>query len=126
LNAKINLGDTVVWRSMFSQESIRMDTSIIKQNTLCIEAAPNPFRLAEAKELLLPINADNASNASVFFYSSSLDLVYSGESIITYRLGKLVIVVTTSEIKSQLSSGIYFVVARTKNKDYQWKVAVIR
>ena len=126
LNAKINLGDTVVWRSMFSQESIRMDTSIIKQNTPCIEAAPNPFRLAEAKELLLPINADNASNASVFFYSSSLDLVYSGESIITYRLGKLVIVVTTSKIKSQLSSGIYFVVARTKNKDYQWKVAVIR
>jgi hypothetical protein len=90
------------------------------------KASPNPFRLAAAKELLLPINADNANKASVYFYSSSLDLVYSGESIITYRLGKLVIAVAASEIKSQLSSGIYFVVARTKNQDYRWKVAIIR
>jgi hypothetical protein len=126
LNAKITPEDTTAWRSVFSQESTRIDSSVIKPNMFRLEASPNPFRLAEAKELLLPINADNANNASVFFYSSSLDLVYSGESIITYRLGKLVIVVAASEVKSQLSSGIYFVVARTKNNDYRWKVAVIR
>ncbi|MGD0591775.1 MAG: MXAN_6640 family putative metalloprotease [Bacteroidota bacterium] len=126
LNAKITPEDTTAWRSVFSQESTRIDSSVIKPNMVRLEASPNPFRLAEAKELLLPINADNANNASVFFYSSSLGLVYSGESIITYRFGKLVIVVAASEVKSQLSSGIYFVVARTKNNDYRWKVAVIR
>jgi hypothetical protein len=36
------------------------------------------------------------------------------------------IVVPTSEIKSKLSSGIYFIIAKTANSDYKWKVAVIR
>jgi hypothetical protein len=37
-----------------------------------------------------------------------------------------VITVPSSELKSNLSSGIYFVIAKTKNNEYRWKVAVIR
>jgi hypothetical protein len=114
LNAQISVDDISMWRFYFSQDVIRFNPS------------PNPFRLNEAQQLLLPINEDQAKSADVYFYSSSLDLSYFGRSNVSSEYGTRVIVVPASAVKSKLSSGIYFVVAKTETNNYKWKVAVIR
>jgi hypothetical protein len=114
LSAQISVNNISMWRSYFSQEVIRMN------------ASPNPFRLSEAQQLLLPINEDPANSADVYFYNSSLGLSYSGRSNVWYDYGNRVIVVPVSAVKSKLSTGIYFVIAKTATKDYKWKIAVIR
>jgi hypothetical protein len=115
LKAKVSVSDDLsLWRYFFSQETIRAD------------AAPNPFQLAVAQRLLLPVNEDRSQTAEVYFYTSSLSLACSGSFNIIYEYSTRVIVVPTNEVRSKLSSGIYFVIARTANHDYKWKIAVIR
>jgi hypothetical protein len=103
-----------LWLYSFSENAKRTD------------ASPNPLRLSETPQLLLPINEDPANYADVYFYNSSLDLVYSGRSNVMYEFGTRVVVVKTSSVRSKLSSGIHFVIAKTPTKDYQWKIAVIK
>jgi hypothetical protein len=122
LKAKISVDTLSLWRWYFMQDS----TGIITR--LQSNAAPNPFRLAVAQKLYLPINEDNAQWASVYIYDSALKLAYAGQLQTSYNEngGTRVIEVPASEIKSKLSSGIYFILAKTANSDYKWKVAVIR
>jgi hypothetical protein len=114
LKAKVSVADTSLWRFFFSKKVMHAD------------ASPNPFRLAETQRLLLPVNGDPSRTAEVYFFSSSLDLAYSGQANISYEYDTRVIIVPTSQVKSKLSSGIYFILAKTANSTYKWKVAVIR
>ncbi|MCX6120466.1 MAG: hypothetical protein NTX44_02455 [Ignavibacteriales bacterium] len=121
LKVKIAVDNLSLWRPFFMQEAVPIQR-------LQFDAAPNPFRLAEAQKLYLPINEDNASLADVYIYNSTFDLAYSGQfhSSFYENGGTYVIEVPASAIKSKLSSGIYFILAKTVNKSYKWKLAVIR
>jgi hypothetical protein len=121
LQTKISAANLSLWSSFFIQSSTRTEIPRLQSN-----AAPNPYRLSEASWLKLPINRDEAKTAEVFFFTSSLQLVYSGFLSVNDEDGFRAIVVPTSEVKSKLSSGIYFILAKTANSDYKWKVAVIR
>jgi hypothetical protein len=121
LTTSISVDTPSSWRSFFIQSSTQ--TSIARQG---LSPAPNPFRLAVAPWLKLPINQDAAKSAQVFFFTSSFKLVYSGYLNVGNEDGFRAIVVPTSEVKSKLSSGIYFILAKTVNSDYKWKVAVIQ
>jgi hypothetical protein len=121
LTTNISVDTPSFWRSFFIRSSTRI--SVARQD---VSPAPNPFRLAVAPWLKLPINQDAAKSAQVFFFTSSFKLVYSGYLTVGNEDGFRAIVVPTSEVKSKLSSGIYFILAKTVNSDYQWKVAVIQ
>lgn len=122
LQTKISAENLSLWSSFFIQSSTRKDIPRMQSN-----AAPNPFRLADAKWLKLPINQDAAKTAEVFFFTSSFQLAYSGSLGVNSEDGGFrAIVIPTSEVKSKLASGIYFIIAKTANSDYKWKVAVIR
>jgi hypothetical protein len=121
LQLKISVDALSLWHSFLIQSSTQTDVPRLQLN-----AAPNPFRLAEAPWLKLPINQDGAKTAEVFFFTSSFQLVYSGFLNVGNEDGFRAIVVPTSEVKSKLSSGVYFIIAKTANSDYKWKVAVIR
>jgi hypothetical protein len=121
LQTKISAENLSLWGSFFIQSLTRTDVPRLQSN-----AAPNPFRLAEAPWLKLPINQDEAKTAQVFFFTSSFHLAYSGFLNVNNEGGFWAILVPTSEVKSKLSSGIYFIIAKTVNSDYKWKVAVIR
>jgi uncharacterized protein YegP (UPF0339 family) len=126
LMAKVIVTDTSLWRSSFSQ-GIRRDTVITPLRfAVSSNASPNPFRLMDSQKLLLPIQDTIAKTADVYFYSSSLNLAYSKLLPVSIAGSNHVIAVLSSELKSNLSSGIYFVIAKTKNNEYRWKVAVIR
>jgi hypothetical protein len=122
LKVKITVDTVGLWRWSFKQYS----AGIIMR--LQSNAAPNPFRLAEAQKLFLPINDDYAKYADVYIYNSAMKLAYSGQLSTNYNQngGTRVIEVPASELKSKLSSGIYFILAKTVKSDYQWKVAVIQ
>ena len=121
LKCKISVDTLSLWSSFFIQSSTRTDVPRLQS-----DAAPNPFRLAEAPWLKLPINQDEAKTAQVFFFTSSFHLAYSGFLNVNNEGGFWAILVPTSEVKSKLSSGIYFIIAKTVNSDYKWKIAVIR
>ncbi len=127
LIAKVIVADTSRWRWFFSQ-GIRRDTVV--NPSRCVvssDASPNPFRLMSSQQLLLPIqDKTTAKTAEVYFFSSSLSLAYSKSLSIEPAGPNWVITVPSSELKSNLSSGIYFIIAKTKSNEYRWKVAVIR
>jgi hypothetical protein len=126
LTAKVIVADTSLWRFSFSQ-GVRRDTMINPRRfAVSSNASPNPFRLEESQQLLLPIQDKTARTADVYFYSSSLNLVYSKLLPVGPAGSNWVIALQSSELKSCLSSGIYFIIAKVKNNEYRWKVAVIR
>jgi hypothetical protein len=107
------------WRTFFVDTASQL--SFAQSN-----AAPNPFRLAGTVPLVLPIQDPFVSSADVYFLSSSLRLVYSAQYTIQTQLGTRVIEIDSGDLKSKLSSGIYFIFAKTAHQEYRWKVAVIR
>ena len=126
LMAKVIVADTSLWHSFFSQ-GVRHDTVINPPRfVVSSDASPNPFRLMYSQQLLLPIHDVAARTAEVYFYSPSLNLAYSKSLPVSIAGPNRVIAVPSSELKSNLSSGIYLIIAKTKNNEYRWKVAVIR
>jgi hypothetical protein len=121
LKARIVVADTSLWHDFFSQSST-LEYALKRLSNL----APNPFRINNDQQLFLPVNEDENGLANVYLYSSSLSLVYTAEVKVTPQNNSMVIAVSGADLKSKLSSGVYFVIAKTKKKDYQWKVSVIR
>jgi hypothetical protein len=109
------------WRSFYVLSSTRSDIEKLR-----LEASPNPFRLAEASRLVLPLYGVTATQANVYFLTSSLTLAYSGEFGVRNEFGNTFIDVPSGEIQSRLSSGVYFVVAKVGDSEFRWKVAIIR
>jgi hypothetical protein len=121
LKVKIVVADFLLWQGFFSQSSTLQ--YVLKRLS---DIAPNPFRINNDQQLFLPVNEDEIGLSQVYLYSSSLSLVYTAEVNVTYQNKSMVIAVSGADLKSKLSSGVYFVIAKTKKKDYQWKVSVIR
>ena len=121
LQLNISVDTLSLWSTFLIQSSTQTDVPRLQ-----LTAAPNPWRIAEAPWLKLSINQDKSKTAEVFFFTSSFKLAYSGFLKVDNEDGFRAIVVPTSEIKSKLSSGIYFIIAKTAKSDYKWKVAVIR
>jgi hypothetical protein len=121
LKAKIVVADFLLWQGFFSQSSTLQ--YVLKRLS---NLAPNPFRINNDHQLFLPVNEDETGLAKVYLYSSSLSLVYTAEVNVTYQNKSMVVAVSGADLKSKLSSGVYFVIAKTKNNEYRWKVAVIR
>jgi hypothetical protein len=120
-NVGISTADPNKWRSFYALSSTKTDIPKLK-----LQASPNPFRLTESSQLLLPLNAVTGSRATVYFLSSSLTMQYSGEFDVKNQFGNQFIVVPSFAIRSRLSSGIYFVVAKIADSEYTWKVAIIQ
>ncbi len=108
-----------LWRTFFMDSSAQLSNAQTN-------ASPNPYRLAGTVPLLLPIQDVFANSADVYFLSSSLRLVYSARYDIQTQLGTRVIQIDDGQLKSKLSSGIYFIIAKTARQEFRWKVAVIR
>jgi hypothetical protein len=123
LKAKISVDTLSLWRSYFMQSSTHTVVARLQS-----DASPNPFRLAEAQILFLPINEDKAPFADVCIYTSDFSLAYSGQLRTSYNENgsTRVIEVPASAVQLKLSSGVYFILAKTANSQYKWKVAVIR
>jgi hypothetical protein len=120
-NAGISTIEPNQWRTFYTLASTKTDIPKLK-----LQASPNPFRITEASQLLLPLDGAPGSRASVYFLSSSLTLQYSAEFDVENQFGNQFIAVPSSEIRSRLSSGIYFVVAKIAGNEYTWKVAIIQ
>ena len=91
-----------------------------------LNPSPNPFLLSNAAQLALPVNNTLNSLAHVYFYRSSMLLAYSGDYSVSNYSGGNFIFVPSADLRSHLSSGIYFIIAHVDNSEYRWKVAVIR
>ncbi len=109
------------WRTFYTLASTETDIPKLK-----LQASPNPLRLTEASQLLLPLNGAISSKATVFFLSSSLTLQYSGDFDVVNQSGNQFIVVPTYVVRSRLKSGVYFVVAKSVGNEFTWKIAVIQ
>jgi hypothetical protein len=120
-NIGILTADPNKWQTFYTLSSTGTDVP-----KLMLQASPNPLRLAEASQLLLPLNGAVVSQATVYFLSSSLTLQYSGDFDVKTQSGNQFIIVPTNVVRSRLSSGIYFVVAKSGDSEFTWKVAVIQ
>jgi hypothetical protein len=120
-SAGISTAEPNKWRSYYTLSSTKSDIPKLK-----LQASPNPYRLAESSQLLLPLNAVTGSRATVYFLSSSLTLQYSGEFDVKSQFGNQFIAVPSFAIRSRLSTGIYFVVAKIADSEFTWKVAIIQ
>ncbi len=90
------------------------------------DASPNPFLLSKATRLALPVKDPLNSLAHVSCFTISMSLAFSGDYSVSNYSGGNYIFIPSADLRSRLSSGIYFIIARTYHTEYRWKVAVIR
>ena len=121
LKMGFGVSDQTKWTERYLLASTKTDIPKTISN-----ASPNPFLLSKAVRLQLPVNSASNSLAHVCFYRSSMSLAFSGNYSVSEYSGENFIFVPSTDLRSCLSSGIYFVIARIDNSDYRWKVAVIR
>ena len=88
--------------------------------------SPNPLSLGVNAVLTIPIEGTPSATASVWLLSSSLDLVYSCELPVVQQFGRNVATLSSSELRSSVSSGIHFLVVRTGGNEFTWKIAIIQ
>jgi hypothetical protein len=108
------------WRALYLESMTGSNASAAPQ------ASPNPLRLSQDSQLNLPTPGVTSSSAHVYMLGSSLDLVYSADCPVTEFFGKKVITIPAEALRSKVSSGIYFVVARCGDQEFKWKVAILQ
>ena len=121
LQVGFGVSDQAKWTERYLLASTKTD--IPKSIT---DASPNPFLLSKATRLALPVKDPLNSLAHVFCFTVSMSLVFSGDYSVSNYSGGSYIFIPSADLRSRLSSGIYFILARTNNSEYRWKVAVIR
>ncbi|MBI3005017.1 MAG: hypothetical protein HYY49_06325 [Ignavibacteriales bacterium] len=109
------------WRTLYLSSSTKGDIVRLQP-----EASPNPLRLSDAPNLALPVNEPASSPADVFVFSSSLDLVFSGQFQVSESFGNRLVNVPSTLLHSKVASGVYFIVAKVAENEYRWKVAIIQ
>jgi hypothetical protein len=121
LQVGFGVSDQMKWTEQYLLASTKTD--IPKS---IADASPNPFLLSKSTRLALPVKDPSNSLAHIFIFGSSLSLAFSGDYSVSEYSGGKFILVPSEDLRSRLSSGIYFIIARTNNSEYRWKVAVIR
>jgi hypothetical protein len=89
------------------------------------ELFPNPLRLSETTRLTLPVTT-SCADATVYFFSSSMDLLFSRSYSVMEYLGKQFVSVPVGDLRDKIGSGVCFVILECAETKQQWKVAVIR
>ncbi|MEX1138677.1 MAG: MXAN_6640 family putative metalloprotease [Bacteroidota bacterium] len=125
---KLNNGLTVGFMAEASGEWRTRYVGMSGNADLRLESlpSPNPLRLSKSDLLILPLEDTPEGPVEVFFLTPSLDLAYSGTFAITNRIGKSEVVVPTTSLEQHLSSGVHFVHLKTPQKEYLWKVLILR
>ncbi len=120
-NVGTSAADLSKWHSFYVLSSTQSDIQKLQ-----LQASPNPFRMTQASELMLPLYGINSTSAKVYFLSSSLTLAYSGDFAIKNQFGNQFIAIPSGALQSRLNSGVYFVIAKVDGSEFRWKVAIIR
>jgi hypothetical protein len=107
------------WRVVYLGQRQRADAKRFA------ELSPNPLRLSETTRITLPITSF-CTDATVYFFSTSMDLLFSGLYPVTEYLGKRYVYVPTNDFRDNVGSGVCFVVVECADTRQQWKVAVVR
>lgn len=119
LYAGFSVNEPSKWRVVHLQTSRKADAKRFA------ELSPNPLRLSEATRITLPVTSFCAS-ATVYFFSASMDLLFSRTYPVTEYLGKRYVYMPTYDIRDNVGSGICFVVLECAETRQQWKLAVVR
>jgi hypothetical protein len=112
--------DATKWRTFYllsSTKSVALSAS---------DPYPNPVRVSQDSKLSLTIAGATEKRATVYFLNAALELVLSREYDVTEVFGMKSLVIPSADLRDGLPSGVYFVKATCGDKEYQWKVAVIR
>jgi len=88
--------------------------------------SPNPLKVQEATTLVLPAEGSLPGPARVFLLTTTFDLVFSGSYPISDLFGKQFVSVPTRDFAGNVSTGIHFVFLKTGQREYRWKMAIIR
>jgi hypothetical protein len=117
----IGVSERMNWIERYLMASSKSDVQ-----KMASDAAPNPMHLSEVPRLALPMNEPLGSSAQIYFLNSALSLDYSASTSVVSSNGGQYVFVSSSDLRSHLSSGVYFVVAQVGNATYRWKVAIIK
>ncbi|MEK6757278.1 MAG: MXAN_6640 family putative metalloprotease [Bacteroidota bacterium] len=118
--AGFSADQTNAWRTMYLESSTRANANAAP------DPSPNPLRLSKDTRLTLPLTGTRGSSARIYVLSSSLDLVFSGEYAVVESFGNRMAYVPAADMRSSVSSGIYFVVARCDKTEFTWKIAIVQ
>jgi hypothetical protein len=88
--------------------------------------SPNPLRLTQDSRLILPVTGSTTEPAEVYFLNNAAEQVFARQYAVRESFGMTVVEVPSSDLRSNVSTGVYFVFARCGGREYNWKVAVIR
>jgi len=88
--------------------------------------SPNPLRIQDATTLALPAEGSLSGPASVFILTATFDLVFSGSYPVASVFGQATVTVPTRDFAGKVSSGVHFIYLKTGQREYRWKLAVIR
>lgn len=102
------------------------DGSRITEKTADLPAFPNPLKLSGDRPLVLPVRPTVQPVAAVFILTASLDLVLARDYRVVESFGVYSISIPASELRTKVQSGVHFVVARLKEEEYRWKIAVVQ
>ena len=112
--------DKSQWKSLYLQSSTRSFA------TVAADPFPNPVRVSRDSKLSLPLGGATEKRAAVYFLNAALELVMSREYDVTESFGARFLSVPASDLRDGIPSGVYFVKAICGDKEFQWKVAIIR
>jgi len=116
----LGVEDPSQWRTLYLLTSTDADARVQSR------PSPNPLSLAEAPSLKIPLEGAAGTTASVWLLTASLDLAFSGEFPVTDQFGKSVVLVSSSELRSSVSSGVHFLVVRSGDIESTWKIAIVK
>lgn len=88
--------------------------------------SPNPLRLAKDLRLVLPLSARSTELVDVYVLNSAAEQVFARSYLPQMSFGMTAVEVPVSDLRTDLATGVYFIVAKTRGEEHTWKVAVIQ
>lgn len=108
------------WRTLYLLTSTDADARIQSR------PSPNPLSLGETPALTIPLDGSAGATASVWLLSASLDLVFNRDFTVTEQFGQKIVLVSSSELRSSVSTGVHFLVVRSGGSESTWKIAIVK
>jgi hypothetical protein len=112
--------DATKWNTTYLRSSSKSNAVIAPG------PSPNPLRLSVDSRLILPITGQVAQPVDVYILSSSSEQVFARQYEVRQSYGLTVVEVPASDLRSEVATGVYFVIARAGEHEFKWKVAVIQ
>jgi hypothetical protein len=112
--------DAIKWNTTYLRSSSKSN-AIISPGP-----SPNPFRLGVDTRLFLPIAGRMGEVAEVYILNSAAEKVFARQYEVRQSFGMTAVEVPASDLRNEVATGIYFVVARSGEQEYKWKVAIVQ